>query len=798
MDNDIIIEAVDNEISITALENNINISQIENNIEINEVTPSVEISSVTPVLSLIFNERGAKGDNGSDATINGVTTLNIVEGNDTILTQVDDTLTIGVSETPTFDSVKYNTLQELETPIVEGETRWNSTDGTLDLGMGDITQQIGQELFIKAHNRTGATIPNGTPVYIDGRQGNRPKIWLAKSDSESTSAVIGVTTQDIENLHDGFVTTFGYVRQIKTNYSGWNEGDKLYVSKTTAGLLTNVEPAVPHHSDVVGQVAVLGAEGIGSIFVNISKHFTLEELTDVDGTPLTADGQIPVWNETNKYFDFDKNINDYKTFSGFENRTDSTISIDSSGVFTIAPTTTSYDVYTNGTGKHVITLPQTVNVVEDQTISYIYIDNTGTLQISTSAWNLASGNDAPCSIVFKDGTNYALTDERHSYERNKSWHNWAHFNIGAMYQSGLGGTFTNTTLSITQGVIFDEDIKFDTLTTKTATTHWYRNATTGMRMVRNRTTPYSQGTFLQYDNGSGTLQPVDNNKYATNWIYCSNDATEPIYTVISQAQYTTLAQAQNASLPAINLSTAEWKLLYRVIYQRTTGGTVYVEASDFRTVQTGTASSQVAPTSHNNLTNRDASGSHPATAITYGATTVDGALATLIANNTGTNTGNETTTTIGALINGATAKTTPADADMFALMDSAGSNVVKKLSWANIKAMLTRRTPRVFSTTSATSVTPEISTYDIWTYTALAADFTINNHSTSTPTDGEVMTFRFLDNGTARQLYYGTNYVAKAGIPLPLTTVISKNLTMAFSWNSNLSKWNLLAVGLED
>jgi hypothetical protein len=54
----------------------------------------------------------------------------------------------------------------------------------------------------------------------------------------------------------------------------------------------------------------------------------------------------------------------------------------------------------------------------------------------------------------------------------------------------------------------------------------------------------------------------------------------------------------------------------------------------------------------------------------------------------GTNTGDETTTTAGALINGATSKTTPVDADYIGLMDSAASNVLKKLSWANLKAML--------------------------------------------------------------------------------------------------------------
>ena len=50
----------------------------------------------------------------------------------------------------------------------------------------------------------------------------------------------------------------------------------------------------------------------------------------------------------------------------------------------------------------------------------------------------------------------------------------------------------------------------------------------------------------------------------------------------------------------------------------------------------------------------------------------------------------ETTSTMGALINGATAKTTPVDADMVGLMNSASTpaNILYKLSWANIKATL--------------------------------------------------------------------------------------------------------------
>lgn len=46
------------------------------------------------------------------------------------------------------------------------------------------------------------------------------------------------------------------------------------------------------------------------------------------------------------------------------------------------------------------------------------------------------------------------------------------------------------------------------------------------------------------------------------------------------------------------------------------------------------------------------------------------------------------TANVGSSIHGATAKTTPVDADTLPLIDSAASNVLKKVTWANIKATL--------------------------------------------------------------------------------------------------------------
>lgn len=54
----------------------------------------------------------------------------------------------------------------------------------------------------------------------------------------------------------------------------------------------------------------------------------------------------------------------------------------------------------------------------------------------------------------------------------------------------------------------------------------------------------------------------------------------------------------------------------------------------------------------------------------------------------GTNTGDETAARIGMLTAGAVAKTTPANADLIGLADSAASNTLKKLSWIALKAAL--------------------------------------------------------------------------------------------------------------
>ena len=60
-------------------------------------------------------------------------------------------------------------------------------------------------------------------------------------------------------------------------------------------------------------------------------------------------------------------------------------------------------------------------------------------------------------------------------------------------------------------------------------------------------------------------------------------------------------------------------------------------------------------------------------------------------------------TNVGAAIDGSAAKTTPVDADTVPLIDSAAGNILKKLSWANIKATLKSYFDTIYPSGSGTS-----------------------------------------------------------------------------------------------
>lgn len=110
-------------------------------------------------------------------------------------------------------------------------------------------------------------------------------------------------------------------------------------------------------------------------------------------------------------------------------------------------------------------------------------------------------------------------------------------------------------------------------------------------------------------------------------------------------------------------------------------------------------------------------------------------------------------------------------------------------------AVVARLTPRIGTVASSSTPTPNADTDDDFTVTALATNATFGA-PTGTPTNGQEMTIRILDNGTARTLAWNAIYKA-IGVTLPTTTVISKYLYVKCKYCSADSKWHVLAVGQE-
>ena len=105
--------------------------------------------------------------------------------------------------------------------------------------------------------------------------------------------------------------------------------------------------------------------------------------------------------------------------------------------------------------------------------------------------------------------------------------------------------------------------------------------------------------------------------------------------------------------------------------------------------------------------------------------------------------------------------------------------------------------PRVSTAATATSVTPDISNFDMYVFTALASGLTINASTTGTPLNGNKLTFRFKDNGTARGLTWttsGTGAFRAVGVTLPGTTVINKVTYVGCIYNATESFWDVVAV----
>ena len=229
-----------------------------------------------------------------------------VESSDAVTKRQLDAIVAGEVSFSDVASLTFDTTSTDANAV--GRLVWNDTDGTLDLGLkgGNVTMQIGQEMFARVVNKTGSDFleANYQVVRIDGAQGQRLKVTLAQANSTANVAgTLGLVTETIANNAEGFVTTMGLVRGINTSGylqgETWSDGDTLYLSQGTAGRLTKTKPT----SGIVCKVGYVEYAHAtqGRIFVHVENFAGLQEtlvsgtnIKTLNGTSLLGSGDIVI------------------------------------------------------------------------------------------------------------------------------------------------------------------------------------------------------------------------------------------------------------------------------------------------------------------------------------------------------------------------------------------------------------------------------------------------------------------------------------------------------------------------
>jgi hypothetical protein len=160
--------------------------------------------------------------------------------------------------------------------------RWDSDLATVVLGLNDnVPNELGFKNFWLVKNQTGSAITKGSLVYANGTVGASGRLTVAKfiaNGSIDAKYLLGITAHDLTDGEDGYVISFGKIRQINTDT--FAAGAILYPSPTVAGVWTDIEPVAPNIDMPIG-FCINSSSNNGTIAIRVASGYKLQELHDV-------------------------------------------------------------------------------------------------------------------------------------------------------------------------------------------------------------------------------------------------------------------------------------------------------------------------------------------------------------------------------------------------------------------------------------------------------------------------------------------------------------------------------------
>ena len=270
--------------------------------------------------------------------------------------------------------------------LAAGKMWYDGTTGAWNAGMGggNITQQIGEEIFVYGKASAAITDSPLQIIYHTGTVGASGVITFAPTIAGITdvNSIVGIATESLALNGFGRATSFGVVRGITTNGTAfgevWADDDVIWYNPVT-GNPTKVEPVAPYIKVQVGLVIRAGAGGSGSFQVGIVRGSKL------GGTDSNVQFSALA---NNNLITYDTGVGYWKnTATGTGVVTALGVNTGTAGAFVVnggALGTPSSGIVTNLTGTASININGTVGATTPTTGKFTTIEGTDTTDATST------------------------------------------------------------------------------------------------------------------------------------------------------------------------------------------------------------------------------------------------------------------------------------------------------------------------------------------------------------------------------------------------------------------------------